>query len=85
MDEDIQKRLDKVFSHIETYNREMGGVLISIKNIEKGMGTMCSSIKSMNNNINDAIIHAKTAVPTWVTIIIGFLMAVVGWLSSKAF
>lgn len=82
MEQDIQKQLDRVFGHIETYNREMGGVLTSIRNIEKGMGDMCASIKAVEKKVDNAITNSSKALPPWAVAIIGLLMGGVGWLAK---
>ena len=78
-----KSRLDKIFQHIETYNREMGGVLVSIKKIEENQGTIFTKLSDMERKIDDAIVSASKAIPAWVTIILGILMATIGWLVSR--
>ena len=59
------KDLEKVFSHIETYNREMGIVRTDIKWIKEKLHYL---VKSANR------------LPTWATVLISVLMATIGWL-----
>ena len=69
MNGNIQEQLKKVFAHVETYNREMGGVQAKITNIERDIKDIKGSIKKVINRP-----------PAWATAIIAVLTAVVGWL-----
>jgi prefoldin subunit 5 len=72
----IQRQLDKVFAHIEVYNREMGCVQSDVGTLKRDIGEIKVTLISLEEKIDKAI----NQLPNWATVLIGILMASIGWL-----
>ena len=72
----IQRQLDKVFAHIEVYNREMGCVQSDVGTLKRDIGEIKGTLISLEEKIDKAI----NQLPNWATVLIGILMAGIGWL-----
>jgi len=74
----IQSQLDRVFGHIEVYNREMGCVQTDIKSLKQDVRDIKSSINGFEVKLDEALNSATNKLPTWAVVAISTLMGLLG-------
>ena len=75
-----EERINKIFDHIEIYNREMGGVQADLINIKDDIAGIRTCVNTISGKVDKAITDSAKALPAWAVGIIGLLTAAVGWL-----